>query len=190
MFLLDPKSTWAWLALPQGVRDDLKDRLATNVIVERWHLKGIWKRLDQHNKIDSESHCESVLKHTGGWHLLVDELFERNGKRPGDQDTSSDADSICEDLESDNSILKDRFLEALGLGVDGCITQVLELVSRDGPASVDMLVPEMFGDESVVYDSDDYARAVEYLTRMGCLIRDHDTVKAENIVSKALGGRR
>ena len=182
IFLLDPKSTWAWLFVPN--REVLEKSLIANVVSTRWNRQGVWKRLHQHDKMDDENHCDFVLQQTGGWHLLLDELFERNRIRK-DRDTRDDATNIGLDLARPESDLREHFLHALGLDVSGCVTQVLKLVCREGPAPVDMIVPELFGDETT-YSEEDYGRAVEFLVRMGCLISDGTTVKAEETVARVI----
>src|SRR5690606_28807972 len=75
VFTFDPAATWQWLTLPSERRKRLENQADAVVTPTRWTMTGIKQRLRHGDVIDTEDVCQSILLATGGWHVLVDQLF-------------------------------------------------------------------------------------------------------------------
>ena len=85
VFVMNVEATAAWMKLDQQHRESLENR--TDVIcLRRWDEVGIQQRLGWVEKLDLPEVCEDVLRSTGGWPVLLDELFVRCGT---DQESSA-----------------------------------------------------------------------------------------------------
>ncbi len=182
LFLFDPSSTWAWLSLHQERRKRLEDRMEV-VWPPRWNLSGIRRRLDQHDKMCSEDICQSVLDETGGWPLLLDALFDRCDM---EDNPRAFAKKIGEEVaQSDDSALGRRFRGSLGLNVNEVVRRVWEFICREDQVPVELITSDMFEGEPVL-SSQDCAKAVEYLRRMGCISIFKDMISAEATAQRAM----
>ena len=79
-FVLDPAATWSWFSLSGADRDRL-ETLSNAVVFPRcWNVNGIRQRLSQLGKMNTDQVCQTIWHQTGGWPILLDELFARNDR--------------------------------------------------------------------------------------------------------------
>jgi hypothetical protein len=177
LFLFDPSATWSWLSIPPNRREELENSADTIVFPRSWNLSGIRQRLAQHDKIHSDEVCQSVIRATGGWPLLLDALFERCSER---DDPRPVAQTIGLELAEAGSALGQQFRHALGLEGNEIVHRVLEFVLHENQVPVDLVTPELIGGEPALH-LEECVRAVEYLQRMGCVMIHNDTISAETL---------
>ena len=179
LFLFDPPTTWAWLRLAQERREKLENRVDAVVRPHLWNLSGVRQRLSQHHKMDSDEVCQIVLKATGGWPVLVDELFRRCGT---EDDPRSTARAIAEEVARPDSVLGRQFRAALGLEISEEVRSVWEFIRVEDRVPAEWINPDMIGNDPIL-KTDDCDSAVEYLQLMGCLSIGRDTDSPEAMVS-------
>jgi hypothetical protein len=178
LFLCDPPATWTWLALPQKQREELENRPDAVVFPHRWNLIGIRQRLAQHDKLHSDEVCQSVLRATGGWTLLLDTLFERCGSQ---DDPRPAAQTIEREIAEPASVFCQQFRGALGLEMHAAVGRVLDFVRHEDHIPVEVITPEWIGGEPAL-DRKACTAAVEYLQRMNCIALVGDMVSVETTV--------
>lgn len=181
LFLFDPQATWTWLSLPQNLREDLENR-ADYVTPHHWNLVGVRQRLEQHGKMDTDKVCQQILQATGGWHYLLENLFDRCGKQ---DDPRPFTQEIEGELADPNSQLRQEFRHSLGLEENDIACRVLEFVLQEEEVFVDLVAPEWIGGEPALAP-EECARAVEYLQRMGCVELRDDILSVETTVRRVM----
>lgn len=113
IYVLDPAVTWRWLKYPGSVRLRLEDKADIATPLRRWNIRAVKQRLAQQGKIHSEEVCLDILRVTGGWPLLLDELFARCNAEDDPRPAAAKLDS---ELNDPDSTLFKNFKIALGLG--------------------------------------------------------------------------
>ncbi|HHE72712.1 MAG TPA: hypothetical protein ENL34_10580 [Chloroflexi bacterium] len=182
LFLFDPQVTWAWLSLSPNIRESLENRAGAVVPSQRWNLSGVRRRLVQHDKMGSDAICEQILRATGGWPCLLDNLFDRCDRQ---SDPRPFAEAIERELVDSSLRLGQQFRQSLGLEGNDVARRVLDFVIRVGQWPADLVEPDLVGGEPVL-TTEECTRAVEYLRRMGCVELHGDEVQAERIVEKVM----
>ena len=182
LFLLDPPSTWKWLSLPLNTRKNLENRANGVVSPLRWNLSGVRQRLTQHNMMDLEEVGKDILSQTGGWYLLLDTFFERCAKDLDDPHPV--ALELGRELGESGSELTKKFRKSLGLEVDEVVHSVLEFVCENDHVEEEYITPEMI--EKPALRTEECTLAIEYLEKMGCIVRNSNTVAAETTVKKVM----
>lgn len=182
-FILDPQMLWEWLTLPLGTREDLENRMDAVEFPRRWNFVGIRQRLSQHDKMHSDEQCEQILAATGGWPFLLDELFERCGRR--DDDLRPFAQEIEIELREAGSKLRQDFIHALELEQDGVAYRVLEFIHQVQPVTSDDIPPELIPGKPTLTRLD-CLRSIEYLRRMACLEEKGVDISVEKTVGTVL----
>ncbi len=182
LFLFDAATSWTWLSLPSSLRKEFEDLMDIIEYPQHWTLDGIQRRLERHQKRYSDAVCEKILEVTGGWPILLDELF-KICKNQDDPKTA--CCTIKNQLETSGTVLNGRFRQALGLEVSGTVSQVLDCICQEGPVPIEML-PDFIDNLS----SEECSVATEYLLRMGCILKDSDlgdeTVFAQGIIQQVV----
>jgi hypothetical protein len=174
-FVLSPEATWAWLSLPRVARDEM-ERLADAAIAPHcWDVAGVRQRAEQHELLGTERVGRDVLDATGGWPLLLDQVFDRCN-RGGDPREA--AGLLQKHLQEPRNTVRTQFLEALGVQGQAPVWQILNLVNTLGKCDRETLV-EMAEEASVSRAQGPVA--VEFLLRLGCLRRDLDEAGQENV---------
>lgn len=185
LLVFDPPSTWAWLSLPDPVRQDLEDRADAVVSPQQWNRLGLQRRLEEQDRLASEQVCHAVLEATGGWPMLLDSLFDRCGTH---SDVRPTAEAISRELSDPASELATSFRRALGLDNNDLIERVLRFIAQEGEVTADLVTPTLVGGEPPLTEQE-CRRATEFLARMGCVARRGDVIVADRIVAKVLGLR-
>jgi len=185
LLVFDAPSTWAWLSLPDSVRQDLEDRSDAVVSPQQWNRIGLQRRLEEQDRLASEQVCQAVLEATGGWPMLLDNLFDRCGTH---SDVRPDAEAISRELSDPASELATSFRQALGLDNNDVVERVLQFIAQEGEVTTDLVTPTLVGGEPPLTEEECW-RATEFLVRMGCVSRRADAVVADRIVAKVLGLR-
>ena len=160
VFILDPTATWHWL------KSSKVEASVETIYLQRWDEVGIQQRLKQADKLDSIDVCSQVRQGTGGWPMLLDELFDRCVDL---DDPRTCVESVVEDLDSPQSQLRDRLLRAVGLDQRTVPTRVFKTIVECGKIrgqDVDTLADLVDGTPSLT--PNDCKLAVEYLFRIGC----------------------
>jgi len=172
-FVFTPAATWRWMRLPQEIRSSLEDRVDAAVCPRPWDDLGIRQRLNQSDKMDSGECCDRVRDATGGWPILLDELFERLAS---DNDPRPVAKQMKSELVSLDSPLAQQFLRSLGVEMEsppGLLLRELNALTKDqdSEAFTEEFLCELL-DEIAPGMSGESAAAVDFLRRMACL---HET---------------
>lgn len=180
LFLFDAETTWSWLSLPSAIRK----RFENQVLVEHpnhWNHSGIQRRLMRHQKMDTDEVCERVLAVTGGWPLLLDELFKACRNQVDPEDACS---RIERELYS-NTPLRKNFRASLGLEeASSAVVQVLECICQEEGSIPIGRISSKFQDTLSLEECN---IVTEYLLRMGCILKDsEDEILAEPIVRRTM----
>ena len=180
LFLMDPSSTWHWLSLNSGKREELENRAIGVLLPLHWNLSGVRQRLTLNNMMEFEEVSRSILDQTGGWHMLLDTFFERCAIEL--EDPRPIANELGRELEESGSELTRRFRRSLGLDVAEAVNCVLELICENEHLEVECITPETI--EQPALHLEDCSLAIEYLEQMGCIARSRNSVTADPIVKK------
>jgi hypothetical protein len=91
IFIVSPPAAAAWVRLPQEKREAIL-RQAEIVRVAPWSLDGLKQRLEREEFYDTADRefTSRLLELTGGWHILLERVFERYYE----QHTSTDVKSL------------------------------------------------------------------------------------------------
>jgi len=185
LFIFDPQATWAWLSLPQGLRTDLENRADAVAFPRRWNPVGVRQRLAQHDKMHSDEICQQVLRATGGWYYLLENLFARCGKQ---DDPRPSAQGIEGELADPDSQLRQQFFRSLGLEVSNTVYRVLDFVLQEPENEVSadfVIMPELVEGEPAL-TPEECVRAIEYLQRMGCVDLHGDMLFVDTVVGRVM----
>jgi hypothetical protein len=185
IFVLDPQATWKWLALPYEARKELEGRLDIATYPRLWNLTGVRQRLSQLNMLYSDDVCKQVLQETGGWHLLLDELFSKCAEQEHQEDPRPCLPEFQKKLNSPDSEVRRRFRGGLGIEEGAASWQVLKLIDDFGNLSPEDLQPDSLR-EFVPLGEDECAQAVDYLQRMNCLEVNVTPVRIDPTVRRVL----
>ena len=181
-FVLDPAATWMWFSLSGADRDRL-EKLSNAVVFPRcWNINGIRQRLSQLGKMNTDQVCQTVWQQTGGWPILLDELFVRCGR----DDPRDDAQNIWSELAHPESTLRERFVSNLGADVDESVAHVMQSVAAGVVKTEDDIASMARHNGSA--NPDIYRNAMEYLCQFECLSKNSTTGSLElsPIVARAL----
>ncbi|MCL6622239.1 MAG: hypothetical protein K6T55_09075 [Syntrophobacterales bacterium] len=177
-FLFSPQAAWRWLSWDEyQTWENAADAL---VITQRWNAVGVRQRLEQTGKQDTEEIVRRVLEVTGGWPLLLDELFDRCG----DRDTPlPELTQLAADLTNPRHSLHHRFKAALGVGEESFPSRVLRHLLREREVERELFTPELVEEEA---SRDQWDRAVEHLARLGCLEEREGVLRLDPVVLTVL----
>jgi hypothetical protein len=112
LLVFDPLAAWTWCQLPQGVRSELESAASTVVQLLRWDRDAIQLHLRQHHeRWDIESVCEQLFNTTGGWPVLLYDVFKRTGQQG---DPREAAENLLRELQQGVRFAP-AFLSSLGI---------------------------------------------------------------------------
>jgi hypothetical protein len=180
-FAFDPSATWKWVLLPNDVRKENEDMADAWVCTRKWNLEGLKQRMAQHDKLHQENILKQILGTTGGWPILLEELFERSKKR---DDVRPFLQDINSELRDTNSLLRKGFLASLGIQDSGPAKAILEYVQDLGDnetVPIDMIAPEYITGGPRLSE-DECSAGIEYLARLGCIEIQDEAVLMDPIV--------
>lgn len=186
LFAFDCQSSWQWMSLPQNLRAEMEERCDAALSAHKWNLFGIRQRLARANKLYSDEVCQEVLRATGGWLWLLDNLFNRCQQ----DDPRGCAQSIEHELAEVGSDFSQQWRKTLSLDDKPDALRVLRFIlSEEGSDGVprDLVAPEFLGEGRTVSQAECDA-AVEYLQRMGCVDLQNDLLRVDSIVRLTLAG--
>lgn len=171
IFLFDHEATAYWLAAnPQ--RCQAIEETAAIVHPYPWHRQAICRRLEQHNKVDSEDICKLIDEVTGGWPFLLDELMHNNASEP---DLRPAAKRMNTALRQPKSQLAVGFRKALGIAEESASKTLLRFAAGFMKHSDDMIEADLLAlaqsENDLALTEQEFQDAIEYLVRMGCLLR-------------------
>lgn len=144
IFILDPAIIWKWLNYPTHERISMENRADTATPLRRWSLQAVEQRLAQQGKLHSEEVCQDVLRVTGGWPWLLDELFKRCGVE--EDDIRPFAVELDGELDDPGSAVFRDFREALGLDKGGDARNVLQFIAGEKGIPLELTEPEQFAE--------------------------------------------
>lgn len=179
-FVLDPANTWAWLSLPADARQDLENRIYPEW-PRPWTLAGIRHRLQQHQMVDLESVCQALLDATGGWQMLLDQVFSRCGRQ---DDPRPVAHELQVQLAQPDNAVRKQFHRSLGLPND-LVRAVLAYVVREEEALRELLDADCVPDVPTA-TAEECDRAVEFLLRLGPLRICDGVLVPDPVVARVL----
>lgn len=183
LFVFDPESTLNWLSLSHQQRQQLEEQVDVFTFPRRWNLSGLRQRLNQQNKIASEAVCRAILEATGGWPLLLEDLFDCCGRQDDPRPTVA---AITKDLEDPHSKLSQKFKHSLGLrDIANRILKFIKTLQEDGQeVPVELIAPQNIKevDGLPILSQEECNTAIEYLHRMGCIELQDDQLSVEPTV--------
>lgn len=184
IFILDSQAVWSWLGLPADKRADLEDRTDPTYL-RRWDEVGIEQRLNLADKEDSLEVCKKVLDATGGWPLLLDELFCRFDDGA---DLRPDTDALAQEIARPESELGSKLLQQTGLALREEPRRVFQTLAASGgvrETELDTLSELVDGDPLLTQE--DCRVAVEFLHRLGCIEKRDGDYSSEPILGRVAG---
>lgn len=187
IFVFDPRGTWRWLSLPENERLLLENQADAATHLRRWNLRAIRQRLAQQDKIHSEEVCQEILRVTGGWPYLLDELFERCGTQ---DDPRPWVLEIERELADPGTSLFGSFWASLGLEASESIEGVLKFIlQEDKGVPQDLTEPKQLAE--LMHDETGLSLAecevgVLYVKRMGFTETRDGALWVEPTVSQML----
>ncbi len=184
VFLLKPEAAWTWLKVPPDRRTGLEDKVDP-IYLRRWDEVGIRQRLSQAGKLDSPEVYQMVMKATGGWSFLLDDLLRRCQDH---DDPRSFANALIEDLDRPSSELGDELLQQTGLVSQDESLPVLRTLVEFGRFSyedLDTLRDLVEGTPDLSHE--DCMSVVEFLSRLGCLDIRNGECRVEPVLGRIIG---
>ena len=110
---LDPTATWTWQKLPPATRLEFDNSSLVHERLVKWDVAALDVHLEWAEKLRSDAIVAQLMNVTGGWPLLIDEVFRRCGDQA---DPRESANELERELKCDSK-LRQAFLQALGLDV-------------------------------------------------------------------------
>jgi hypothetical protein len=183
ILIFGPAAIWKWLALPSPLRDRLEAEADACVCVRPWTQAGIARRLELQSMAAPAYTCELVYETTGGWPLLLDELF----KLCTTADPVEAAHLIQEGLLIKDSPLVLKFRAALGVDTSPVALEILNLLSQHDQLEKGFFSPEFLSTQCTLEESN---AALDFLAKTSCVQFQQDQVKCDPLVAKLFGGKR
>jgi hypothetical protein len=132
----------------------------------------------------------AIHEGTGGWPLLVRELFDEYDW--GDEDDPAQAcNDISDELMDGDSALRNRFQESLGLDTKPVARALLDRLARLETDLGEAILPDFITADQIFessdgYTEDDIGSALEFLEILSIVHRDdHNGVIVDPVVRKA-----
>ena len=184
LFVFDHQATWSWHLLPTNQRENLETRVDVVMQPRRWDMIGIRQRLALQDKINTDRVCQQVLRATGGWPMLLDEVFDRCGAERAE--LHDFAQLIEAELAEPMSPLRLQFTSALGIE-EHMIRGVLDFILREGSTGIerDFVTPDFLGDTLQV-TMQECSAVIEYLRRLSCLDVRNNIIHVDPLVRLVL----
>ncbi len=191
-FILDTKSTNLWFTLPADKRIAIENEVSALAFPQQWSRIGITERLKQKNKMDNPAVVDLIMKSTGGWHVLIEQLFTKGEKI---DDLKSIAKTMIQDLENKSSEISTSFAQSLELD-DQLSLRILLFIKEhtnsevnDGSNAsttleIEYISPDFINEKSISQAQCD--DRVESLVRLGYIHLEGDKVKLDPIVAKVM----
>ncbi|MCO6456622.1 MAG: hypothetical protein J5I93_15090 [Pirellulaceae bacterium] len=133
LLAFDPQAAWAWHLLPDTLRAELENAVAASVQLRRWdevdmelHLKSLTP-----DRLVTVDVLQFLREATGGWPLLVDEVFTRCGDAA---DPRPVAAKLQGELDGDSE-MRAKFLASLGLQSIPLSAQLLAVLRQFGTST-------------------------------------------------------
>ena len=182
IFFLGPDASANWLGLPAAARGELEERADLSTALRRWNLDGVRQRLADHDKIHSDEVSKEILRITGGWPCLLDELFDACN---GQNDPRPCAHAMERRLLAPGEETVKSLLGLMGVTALGLSHLVLEHLAREGDLTRDLIAPGyMNGPDDMSQLACD--TAVDFLLRMGCVDESDGVVSLDPVVRRLL----
>jgi hypothetical protein len=162
IFVFPPAAAWGWLSLGSVVFET-ETRADAVTSLAPWTEAALRRRLEQDDKIASEIHCRQLLDVTGGWPLLVDEVFERSRRNP---DIGPATAEIQAELDNGGPLAR-RLSEGLMLSSSPHASSVLNFVRTLEGVKPDEILPDLIDPTMAEHDS---RATAEWLLRMHLLV--------------------
>ncbi len=183
VFILNPEAAWSWLRADR--RTHLEDR-ADLIYLRRWDEVGIQQRLNQADKVDSSNICQKVLKATGGWPLMLDELLRLCSDQ--DDPETYGANPLANELGRPSSKTGHKLLHQAGLDSQAEPFRVLKTLGeydKVSEADLETLGDLIEGDPPLT--PEDCKVAVEFLNRLGCIEKRNGEYRVESVLGRVAG---
>src|SRR5262249_43171734 len=145
--------------------------------LDLWDRGALAMSLDRDGLIATQANKDALLRTTGGWPLLVDEVFGRCWPR-GELRTAITA--VEKALSSESDPLRRSFVEGLGIDAAAALPAVIDLVKQDGHIRVDDM------EQSVLLEMpvDEFGRAVEFLLRTKVFREEDGYLRVDPVVAR------
>lgn len=181
-FIFSPQATWHWLSLDQGQYQAWENAANAIVITRRWNAVGIRQRLGQTGKQDTQEIVRQVEALTGGWPVLLDELFDRCGQQ---DNPLPFLQALHQELVDPGTLLHRRFKNSLGVDQHSHLRPLWQLLQQEHGVERDFVVEFL---EAETYHSRNFwEQTLEFLLRLGCLEEKEGTVHLAPVVHQVMG---
>jgi hypothetical protein len=182
MFVFDPQSTWRWLTVPVEERREMEHQADAALYPRLWDLVGVQQRLTQHDKIANQDVCQKVLQATGGWHLLMDTLFDRVGRKDDPRDIATMIDA---EWRNSDSALRKQMYQTISLPKISLVAQIASFLDKEGSVPMELITPEFLGADRL--SQQDVDASLELMLRMNYIHLDNENVQLDEIVKTLIG---
>jgi hypothetical protein len=159
--------------------EQLEAKADAVILPRRWSHTALQTRIDRLDWRGTDDLCRVLIDATGGWPILLDELFARSSSQ---DDLRSVAKDISDELQDPNSPLAVRFRSQMAIDAFPEAHQVLNFLVQFEEDSVpaEFVDPKSF--PSLAQTAATRDRAIEFLQRMRCIAIDDDLIRVEPIV--------
>lgn len=189
-FILDPYASWLWFLQPGETRSSLERKMDAVIALRRWNQRAIRQRLAQQEKLHSENVCREIMRVTGGWAYLLDEMFKRSSASSED-DVRPYLEILENELSNSDTAIFQDFWCSLGLGhnVNDKVFQMLNFIFQVKEIPKELTEPkefiELMGCENII-SLQECKAGLLYLTHMGLVEDNEDALCIEPITRKML----
>jgi hypothetical protein len=182
VFVIGARAAHEWMLLRESERERLEQSVDVVLATRRWNGVGIKQWLRQRNKRDLPLDVDAVLKASGGWPLLLEDLAQRGRKR---DELVSASQELEDEVASGHSELAKRLAADLGASEFEDALSVFRAVRTLEEVEEQELSPSLV--EGTDLEGAKLAALCEYLVRLGMLTRQPEGVlRVEPVIGRLL----
>jgi len=176
-FIIDPAAYWELIMTSSEIFSDLEEQ-GSIIKVARWNTLGIQHMLELTGKINNDDVINKLLQGTGGWPLLLEEVFKRTGRV---DDPRFAVDSLQDEMKQTGK-LRAAFINGVGLMVDTKVIEVYKYIAANDDITEEFVTPDFIESEQVLNEFE-CMQALRFLTQYGLVEDTNGIIKVEPYLS-------
>lgn len=182
VFVLGPAATWRWQHLATDLRDRLDRGLDFAFALDRWDGSALRLRLESGDLIAPPAACDALLRLTGSWPLLVEDVVRRCWPRG---ELRAAVTAVERELSSPDNRLRMEFLAGLGIDVDPGVRGLVELLRQERSIGADDTELADFVEPAL--SASEFSAAIAYLVQLYVAVQDKGLLSLDPVVARFLG---